>query len=322
MSAKEKAVPRWPQETRFFGLRVSAIVEIILFFLILFLIALLNNVDFNFFKASPHPYWILVILISAQYGILEGLLAAAVSTIMLMLGPLPERSALEDKFEYFFILSKTPLQWFIAALILGELRMKHIRERDSLREIAKTAEEKEKKVAESYNALKKIKERLELRVVSETQTALMAIAAFKKLEESTKESVISGTCDLIKMLIAPEKFSIYLLEAGQLKQIFFEGWEPGDTFADSFGPDSSLYREIIDRKEVVSIYGIGAPALGKEGLLAGPIVSSDSEQAFGMLKIEQIPFLRLRTTAIETLQLIGELVGRAYSNALTKRGSR
>lgn len=298
------------------GLRASAIVEIAAFFFFAFLIAMLLDQKSNFFSVSPHPYWIIVILIAAQYGTNEALIAAGVSSIILLLGPLPPQTVLQDRFEYLLYLVKNPLLWFVAAAILGELRLKHIRERDKLKKIAEEAEEEKKKIAESYAALKNIKERLEMHIVSEMSTTLMAITAFKELEEPSKEGIIKGAVDLTRTLIAPEKFSIFLLESGKLKKKASEGWEETDHYLESLDASSPLYQEIADEGRVVSMT-TDPEILGDEGVLAAPIID-EKEEIHGMIKVEQIPFLRLRTTTIESLRTLGEWVGSALAKEEAK----
>jgi len=83
------------------GIRVSALVEIASFFFIMFLISLFFGLDFNFFSASPHPFWIVVVLISTQYGTTEGLIAALSAFLIFLLGPYPERTILQETFVYF-----------------------------------------------------------------------------------------------------------------------------------------------------------------------------------------------------------------------------
>ncbi|MCX6989707.1 MAG: GAF domain-containing protein [Chlamydiae bacterium] len=300
------------------GIRTSAWKEIICFFVLLCGGALLWGTPINFFKMCLHPFWIIVLIIAAQYGTVEALLAASISAAILLLGPIPVQTILQDRFEYFFYLIKTPLLWFVAAIFLGELRLKHIRETESLRQIAIQAEEREKKVAEAYNALKKIKELLEIHVATDRQTTLEVIKSFKELEKSNPKEILQGAMDLIKTLVAPEKFSIFLLEKGLLKLILSEGWEEGDPFAKEIEEDSPLFQEIVVNKHMVQINTSDPKILNIQGVLATPILS-DEDVVFGMVKVEQIPFLRLRIQEIESLRIIGEWVGTAYSHHLPKK---
>lgn len=299
-------------ESYFLGIRVAAWVEIACFFLLCLAIAFFTGTNFNFFSISPHPFWIVVILISVQYGTLAGLLAALVATIVYLAGPLPKHNILLEWSEYFFLLAKLPLLWFVSALILGELRMKHIRERDRLRVIAYETEEREKKLAEAYEGLKRIKERLELRVASEVPTTLMILEAFKKLEECKKDEIIPRACELIKILISPEKFSIFLLNLNQLEVVKTEGWEAKERYAGSFASTTPLFREIVEKKRVVSLTTSDIDSLGTEGVLAAPILASPTSKVIGMIKIELMSFHQVKLVTIETLQFIGLRIGKAY----------
>ena len=289
------------------------------FFAFLILLSFVVGAKINYYGISPHPFWIIIILIAAQYGIFEGIIAALVSTAILLLGPIPARNVLQDYFDYFFFLAKLPMLWIATATILGSIRMKHIAERDRLKDIATQSEEKQKQVAESYNALKNIKERLEFKLASEMQTALMEIKAFIELEEYGKEGIINGAKEITKALVAPENFSIFILESNRLERIAFEGSEVETKYSKIITSDTLLYKEIVDKKKVVSINTSDPKILNDEGVLAAPIIDVKKEKVYGMIKIELIPFLRLRTNTIESLKSIGELVGRAFTNYLDKK---
>lgn len=307
--------------SRFLNLRVSAYWEIASFFVFMMILAFLCGIPFNYFKVSPHPFWIIVILMAAQYGTNEALLAASIATVILFLGPLPARSILEQRYEYFFVLAKVPLLWFVSAVALGELRMKHIAEKNELQKDLLEATGKEKQIAEAYLSLKKIKEHLELHVASEMQTVLMGIRAIKELQENNKESVIKGSCDLIINLISPEKFSIYFLENLELIQVAKYGWKDSDVYVKRFSSNEPLFQEVIGKRNVVSIQTTATDILGKEGVLAIPIMAKKTDQVVGMIKIEQVPFIRLKTPIIESLRVIGEWIGESYENIVPKEAS-
>lgn len=302
------------KESFFLGVRVSAWVEIVCFFLITTFIAFLIGINYNYFSISPHPFWIVVLLISAQYGTLAGLLAAFFSTLIYLSGALPKQTILQEWNDYFFLIAKLPLLWFVTALILGELRMKHIRERDHLRVLALETEEREKKLAESYEALKRLKERLEMRVASETPTTLMIVEAFKKLEDSDKNEIPLNACELTKIFLAPEKFSLFLFDHHELTCKETRGWDTSDPYSKSFSSTTPLYQEIVEKKHAVSLLAADPMILGKEGVLAAPIQASSTGPVLGMIKIEQIPFQRVNVALIESLRLVGYSIGKAYAN--------
>lgn len=307
-------------KSKFLGVFTSAWIEIFSFFAIVSIGALLSGSSINFFNVCPHPFWIVVILTAAQYGTTEALIAAAIATAIFFLGPIPQQTILQDRFAYFFFLVKTPLMWFVAALILGELRMRHIRKTDLLEKKAMQSEEKEKAMAESYTALKKIKERLEIQIASDRQTTLEIIKEFKEMEKSDLDALLHSAMDMIKTLVAPEKFSVFLLEKDRLKLVASEGWQQGDHFDKEFPVTAQLFQEIITYKRVIQMNTSDPKILDKQGVLAVPVVSEEDARVFGMIKIEQIPFLRLRIKEIESLRSIGQWVGTAYGHYLKKEG--
>jgi hypothetical protein len=278
------------------------------------LIAFICGISFNYFTVSPHPFWIVVILMAVQYGTNEALLATCVATLVVFLGTLPSRTILEQKYEYFFLLAKTPLLWFVCAVALGELRMKHLREKTQLQQKVVQAKEKEKQMAEAYLSLKRIKEHLELHVASELQTVLVGIHAIKELKENNKASVIKGACDLISTIITPEKFSIYLLDNHELVQVANQGGEKKEPYAKRFSFNDPLFQEVIEKRKIVSIHTSATEILGGEGVLAVPITGKETKAVLGMIKIEQVPFIRLKTSMVESLRIIGEWIGESYEN--------
>lgn len=303
----------------FFGLRISAIVEIVCFFLILFVISLFFDTGVNYFNVCPHPFWLLVIFMASQYGTAEALLAAAISSLILILGPTPEKDVFQEHFEYIFQLAKTPILWFIAAVILGELRMRHIRERDRLKAIVLKAEVDKAKMADSYASLKIIKEKLEIHVATDAKTALAVISSFKELEDLSEEKLEKGILDLVKTLINPEKFSIYFVKDHALKFVSDCGWESESHYKRTFDSTTPLFQAIVDSKQHVFVHS-HSKILEYEGVAAVPIIDVKKKIVYGMIKIEQISFTHFKSVNLKELQEIGELVGKAYSNYVDRFG--
>lgn len=306
------------KQGKFIGIRRSAIFEILLFFIVIFLLAFIWNRGYNFSLLCPHPFWIAVILISTQYGTVEGLLAAFVSTVIYLLGPLDARSLLQDRSEYFFVIANTPIQWFIAAVLLGELRLKHKRIEDELRQSVLESEKKEQRVAETYDSLKKIKERLEMRIASNMHTPLMTMSAFKQLDSSNLSNLSEGAERLIKVLAEPEKFSIFLFQEAELHCVIKSGWKTANEFTESFKSDSLIYQSVKEKK-VLSVFTSDLHLLNKEGILIVPIIDESTDLAFGMIKVEQIEFYKIRTSLIETLKIIGYWIGKSYKETIEYR---
>ena len=82
----------------------------------------------------PHPLWIPVLLMSAQYGIMGGLFAVIAAGGAFLATDLTARSATQDFYEYTAVAAAQPCAWFAAALVLGGLRTLHIHNEAALKE--------------------------------------------------------------------------------------------------------------------------------------------------------------------------------------------
>jgi len=305
---EETATPR-----SFAGLRLSALTEIVLFFIITTAIAFIFGFNVNYFGISPHPFWLALILISTQYGTMEGVLCAIVCTLVYLFGPTPMRNILQDRYDYFFLLAKEPLLWFVMAVFLGELRNRHRRDKSLLQKEVKEAHAHEESIGAAYSSLKRIKEALELRVASETQSAFSQITAIKDIEQQDVESVLRGGMELIRIIMAPMKFSIFFVENNSLIKAIDQGWQEDDTFSNSFSEESLLYKEVVINNHTFSSQAQSSEEIEKECIIAIPILLKSQNRVIGMIKMEDIPFMRLKTSSIEAIHSIGEWIAKSYN---------
>ncbi len=167
------------EPTTILGIRSSALLEIALFLIGMLVLdfVLFDAPHTRFFATCLHPFWIIVLLVSAQYGTKEGLVAAIASSAVLLIGNMPEQTINQDMYDYLFLVAKTPLSWLVAAVILGELRQKHIRERAELQQSLADSQEREDRITHSYQFVKDLKEKLELRIAGQLRSSVAAYQA-------------------------------------------------------------------------------------------------------------------------------------------------
>lgn len=300
-----------------FGVRLVVYVELLTFFLLLAII------DFTFFEGkrfwgvSPHPYWLPILIMTMQYGTNVGLLTATLSSVILLLGNFPAQAMSQDLYAYIANVIVQPVLWFIVALILGELRMRHIRERDRLETLVKELEEKAYTITDAYHRLHEVKMSLEHRVATHLRSVIYLYEAAKAIESLDSADVYQNVGSLVKNLIAPEKFSLYLADPQKPENFTLvsqEGWVDGEIYKTSFGPDNPLYQAIALRQQVLCVANPqDAKILNSEGVLAGPLFDKEEGRVVGMLKIEQIPFLELTVTNVENFKVLCDWLGLSLS---------
>lgn len=300
----------------FLGIRASALVEMGVIFLSLLAFDVFFGAGDRFFDTSPHPFWVIVILMGVQYGTAEAVLAAVLSTLFLLLGNLPEQTLEQDMYDYLYTIFRLPLMWLLTAVVIGELRQRHVREREYLKKELHDSRERERIIAESYSSVKSLKEKLELKISGQLRGAVNTFRAAKSIETNNPSEVLQGVQELIRSTMQPEKFSVYTLTKDGLIPNITYGWTSEDHYQDKISAQDTMYKQVIAEQQTLCIANSDHQAiLGNQGVLAGPLVDKETGEVSGMLKIEEIGFLDLNLSTIETFHAICEWVGMALANA-------
>ncbi len=299
------------------GIRLSAIVEIALFIGGSLIVDQLFFGGTRFRSAWQHPFWIPVLLTAAQYGTNAGLFATVAASAALLSGKLPPHPISQDRFTWWFELAKLPLAWFVAALVLGELRMRQIRERAALREQLTETSRREQIVSDAYRRLNEVREALETRLASQMKTAVGLYESARAIEKLDPSAVVLGITALVRAIVNPEQFSTYLLQNGRLQLAAREGWSGEEGVRRQYGPETQLFVEVVARQRALSVANPDdAAVLMDAGVAAVPIVVPDGGPVVGMLKIEKLGFLELTFSNLQMLKALGRWIGSAYDNAV------
>lgn len=298
------------------GIRRSALVEIVVFLGVTLLIDFICLDGSRYIHVQPHPFWIIILLVCTQYGTSEGLLAAFLSSVALLAWNLPEIQLEQTIYDYLLATIREPLMWLSAAVVLGEIRMRHIKERNELIESLDIAREHENAISDAYTSLKRMKEKLETHMAGELRSSVNAYNAMKSLGTLNPSRTLLGMEEVVKAVMDPEKFSIYSLGPEGLESAICVGWKEEEVYSRRFANNSTLYKEIVGRQSMLCcINDNEAKILGTEGLIAAPLIDADTGNVFGMLKIEDIGFSKLTLSNVESFRILCEVTGLAHSNA-------
>lgn len=298
------------------GVQVSALIEMVLFLGILLAINFYFGDKHRFIDLHPHPFWIIVLLISVQYGTTSGIVCVILCTFCLYFGNIPAQKAQESLFDYQFRLALLPLLWFISAFVLGELRMRDIDELDKQLHVNHLMKKELETISEAYEDLKKIKEALENQLGSQLKTSSIIYETFKSLGTLNPGMILLNIDKIIEPILNPKKFSVYSLGPSGFESTLCKGWTDTEKYQRRFTPADPLYKEIVGKQRQVCIINQDdEKILAGEGILAAPMIDHESGEIFGMLKIEEIDFFELNFSNLEMFKIVCELVGMAYANA-------
>lgn len=299
------------------GIRPMAILELVL---ILGGLLLIDHVFFDgtrFRDVQPHPFGFLVLLFAVQYGVNEALLATFAATVALIVGNVPEQSLSQDLYAWLFHLAANPILWLVMSLLVGELTSRMRRRIAGLSGDLDGALKREQVLTDAYSRLSEANAGLEARVAAQLRTVVSLYRAAKAIEKLGPGEVLIGIADLVREVMSPQKFSLFLLNGNVLEAVVNEGWEPDDRYARVFDAQSLIFQSVIGRQQfLVAARPQEQRILGGEGLIAGPLVSADTGEIVGMLKIEQSGFIGLHLSAVQNFRMLADWIGTAFANAM------
>ncbi|MDO9711750.1 GAF domain-containing protein [Paracraurococcus lichenis] len=271
----------------------------------------------RFAGISPHPFGVVVLLAAVQYGTREGLAAALLASLALLADRLPEQAFGEDLYTWLLRIGSVPVQWFIAGLVLGQIRDGHRRKAETQAQALAELRMQAEAIVAAYDRLAASRAELEARVAGQARTVRAMYAAARAIEQQSTDAVLIGVAALVQSTLGAQKFSLFLLDGERLDLVATEGWGAADRLARHFDGSALLFRAMVgERRVLTAVEPAGEAILAGEGLLAGPLVSEETGRVIGMLKIEAIPFTELNPSAVQNFRLLCEWIGTAYDRAL------
>jgi hypothetical protein len=308
--APASAGPTWA------GLRRSALAEVLVFYAVALLIDTLLLDGGRFRGWSPHPFWLFIVVIAAHAGTLVGVFAAVVGALLASFGNLPPRDPLIDPSAYWLGVLVEPVLWFLSAVVLGELQTRRERQLLAATLRAETAEADSERLRLAATALELANERLQEAAAGQTQTALALVEAASSVDLRETSSVFHSVEGLIVSLLRPSAYSLYLLRGDQLELVGQTSDGQVPEARPRYFPGLPLYDAVIGQGRVVHVAdAAGQAALGREGVLAGPLLDPSSGAPLGMLKIDAMPIVALHQGSLHAFRSLIEWIGRSYADA-------
>jgi len=300
---------------KFAGLRLSAVLETL--GLLAFILLLDQGASGDrFFSMQPHPFWIPVLLVAAQYGLEEGLFAAFAASAALLIGNVPPMAPGEDIFASAMHLAFNPALWLIGALLVGGLSERHVRRAADLKRRADLADTEAEILRESVERLAQANESLENRVAGQLMTFAGLYEAAKAVERETPGEVLMGAARLVRSAMNAKEFSIFLLNEGALEAALCEGWPANTKKLRRITAGSPLFDHVVARRAVAHVaLPAGELMLANQGVLAGPICNPASGVVRGMLKVERMSFEDFTPASVHNFKVLCDWLGAALTRA-------
>ena len=230
--------------------------------------------------SGPHlAFWIPVLLMASQYGIMGGLFAALSTSLLVLATELPAQSAAQDFYDYASFAAAQPCAWFTAALVLGGLRTLHMHKQSQLQDQLEDARAAAEELATQLAGSAREMALIELRIAADTATTAVLIDAFARVDLSSGPALLASFANIVRHGAGAESFAVFLRDGTDLVARF--GLEKGAPIPDAvlslmpLPPPAAVGR---DDPGVATIPGAAA------GLpIRLPIRVSDAAEPFGCL---------------------------------------
>lgn len=242
--------------------------------------------------------------------------ASILGILLAFTGNLPARDPLQDHSTYLLAVLGKPVLWFASAVVLGELQMRRERARNALQALVDELETQNGALTVANANLEVATERLRTTAAGQVQTTVALFEAAKTVETQQTGSVFASVDSLIQSILAASSYSIYLKSNDHLDLVVHshDGKQPDALQHYALG--SKLYDAVVTDKQTVHV---ATPQeqeiLGKDGVLAGPLLDAETGVALGMLKVESLPMTMLRAESLAAFRALCEWIGSAYRKA-------
>lgn len=264
---------------------------------------------------SPQPFWIPVLLLSAQYGTASGLIAAVFAMGLSVVAGLPEQMAGEYFYGYLLRIAYEPILWSIAALLIGEIRNRHSRRQKALELMIAEADLQRTNIAENNNELGLHISDLERDIATiedksveaglERLTRLRAATSAVQIPHLLRESLESFT--------RSTRYSVYLNANDGLVRdpMLSSGGNDNETVA---GKLTDRVARSLNSGTSLSIFNASDPEiLSGVGIFANPIIDSEDGKVRGAVVLEMVDADALQPQAELGLAVVCDCLAEAMS---------
>jgi hypothetical protein len=301
---------------KFLGIRIAAIIQIVVMMALLLAVDYFWEEDNRYMTVEPHPFWAIVLLITVQYGTVEGILAAFICSLALYAGNIPTRAVNESLLQYQLQFAKLPFLWFMTAFILGEIRLRVERQKTRLEDSLEELTEQASIVCNAYQKLRVTKEHQDHLLASQRKTVASIYKTFRFLKAESPSQLLLDLDKIFSLALNPKKFSVFAMGANGFEVASSHGWTEGDIFQRRISTGTPLFQAVgVQRRLVTAVDPKDEEILQGQGVLAGPLLDPEKNELLGMVKVEDVDYLELNVNTLEAFQALCEIVGVAYAHA-------
>jgi GGDEF domain-containing protein len=260
-------------------------------------------------RINPHPFWIIILLVTVRYGSPAGPLSAAVCAALQVGGLWHREGSLGQVFETGGWNVTLPLLYIGVAFVIGESVESRIqltaylnRQIDDLRTRVVASEKHRTEVETAYR-------QLESRVASQPNTFITLYDSARRLDSLDDKEIQAGLVEVLRDHLNVEHYGVWLRDANG-------AWHRTAPDGADDAPLPKLGQKAAQDNAVVSVHDlftqVGLKA--EDGILAGPLRNASGD-VNGVVVVEAMSFVGFTRTMVKVFELLLDWTSRARNRA-------
>lgn len=277
------------------------------------------RVNLGFVGVSPHPYWLIVLMLASRYGFGAGFFGGAACTTFFMLLAAVGRPG-STMMELKELLLGEPILFLIVGIVLGEVRQGQKVRLEKLEASYKDLQETAEQYRKRYEAVIRAKQEVDTRILTQEQTLSTMHETAQALRSLSEGQIYPSALSTLEKFLGVEASSVYMLEEGRLRLKAELGALAGGSRLADAGPEAGLMGQALGKGKVASVnvmlemYERGELPEA-DVLISAPLVTS-TRKTLGVLNIEKLPFLKFNSQTIRMAEVFAGWCADALENAL------
>jgi len=231
----------------------------------------------GFAAMSLHPFWIVVLFVTVQYGALAGVFAAIAASAALYAGGLPVRGG-ADFYVYAADLTRLPALWFLAAATLGGLRTLHIRNADQTKARLDATIANGQTIAAGFARACAEITKLETRIASDTATVDTLLRDIAALDLRSGVLSPNALADLVSHALSASAFTLWIFSTPSREGAYDQSGSPSSAVLSP----AAIAAMLRQRRAIVD------SDLLPDAIVAAPLVSGLGNDVYGALIVWRI----------------------------------
>jgi diguanylate cyclase (GGDEF)-like protein len=273
-----------------------------------------------FFGATPHPYWIGVLLFALRYGLGAGLLSGSSLSALYLYGVWTHGDRFRFEDPEFYLL---PGLFMLAGAVLGGAIDRQERMRAGAKRRVSNLEKENESLTEELEAQRRITHAVEQQVVTRMSSLVTLYQGARELGNLDRNALYRGILEFFSQALQADKIAIYFKEGGEWTLRHKKGWQDSDAY-----PETVRYTEGVIGKAgaegaVVSLRDFFAADAEKawlnrdksDAIMAGPLRKDDGE-VIGVLAVQNMDLLRFNSASINLLSLLLDWASESITKSL------